>query len=190
MALDDGLLDHRNPERRGKEQLGSAKRRRGHANDRELVLVDLDRLPHNTGIALKMAMPVRVTQHHVGSAVRAVLIGSVKKTPELRLNAHRVEVVAAREVRPRSRWIPAGIHAHGAHDVVRDHALERPIPVAQIHIIGIRLRRVLQTLNHVEILRIRHIDRPQHQRVQHAEHHRVRANPQRQRQDRRHRKSR
>ena len=41
VALDGGLLDHRNPHRRRKEQLCAPKRRRRHADDRELVLVDL-----------------------------------------------------------------------------------------------------------------------------------------------------
>ena len=58
------------------------------------------------------------------------------------------------------------------------HALKRPVPAPQIHVIEIGLGRILEALHHVEILRIRHFHRPQHHRVHHAEHHRVGADGQ------------
>jgi len=69
------------------------------------------------------------------------------------------------------------IDADRTHDVERGQAFERPIPVAQIDIIEIGLRCVLKALHEVEVLRSWHVNWPQHHGVQHAEHHRVRPNP-------------
>lgn len=63
------------------------------------------------------------------------------------------------------------------------------IPVAQIQIIGIGLRWILETLHHVEVLRVVHIQGVQHNRVQDAENHRIHPNPECKGQDRCHREA-
>ena len=96
------------------------------------------------------------------------------------MNFQRVEVVPARQIGPRRRGIPAGIHPHRTNELVRHQALERPVPVPQIHVVQIRLRWILEPLHCIEILRLGHVHRPQHQSIQNAEYHGICANPQRQ----------
>src|SRR6478609_8789636 len=101
---------------------------------------------------MKMTTPVGVAQNYVRGAVGPLLIGGVKKAPKMRLNPKSVEVISTRQVWPRSRGVPACIYPHGAHDVVRCHAFERPIPIAQIEVVGIRLRWKPIALQHVKTL--------------------------------------
>ena len=56
------------------------------------------------------------------------------------------------------------------------------VPIAQIDVARIRLKCYVRAIfGSIETLRVGHVERVQHQRIQHAEHHRVRANRQRQR---------
>jgi hypothetical protein len=159
VALDCGRLDHRNPHGGREEQLRAPKRRRSHTDDRELVLVDPHLPPHNTRIVVEMAMPVGIAQHHVGRAILPVLIGGVIKAPQVGLNAQRVEVVPTGHVRPCGGRISAGIHAHRTNDVEGCQALKSSVPVAQIDIIEVGLRRIPATLHQIKIPRIWNVHR-------------------------------
>ena len=51
------------------------------------MLVQLNNAAHHAAIILKMAVPIRVGEHDIWSAVGAMLIGSVEETAKIRLNA-------------------------------------------------------------------------------------------------------
>ena len=76
------------------------KLRRRHADDGKRMLVQLDHAAHHAAIILKMAVPIRVHEHDIRSAVGAVLIGGVEETAKIRLNAQHVEVVSAHFISP------------------------------------------------------------------------------------------
>ena len=145
------------------------------------MLVQLHRSAHHPAIILKMAVPVRVGQHDVRSAVRSVLIGGVKKSPQVRLNPQCIEIIPGRLQYPRARWIVPGIQSHRRHVVCRQ-ILKTPVALPQIQIIRIRMidRLVFPALDPPQTLRARNMQRPDHQRVQNSKYHRVRTNPQRQ----------
>ncbi len=69
------LVDHRHPRIRPDRYLCTVESRRRHAQDRERMLVDLDRAPHHRRIRMEPALPVAVAQHHVGRGVQPALIG-------------------------------------------------------------------------------------------------------------------
>ena len=71
------------------------------------MLVHLHNTAHHAAIILKMGVPIRVGEHDIGSAVRAMLVGGVEETAEIRLNAQGVEVVPAGFVDPDAGWISA-----------------------------------------------------------------------------------
>ena len=132
-------------------------------------------------------MPVRIAQNNVGGAIRPLLIGCMEEPPQIWLDSQRIEVISTREVGPRRRRSSVGINSHGTDDHRCNHALEGSIPVAQIQIIRVGLRRSLHSgkrpLDRVNILCLRHIQRSQDERVQNAEDDGVRANAQRQGED-------
>jgi len=51
------------------------------------MLVQVDDTAHDARIISKMSMPIRVGEHGIRSAVRAVLIGGVEETAKIRLKA-------------------------------------------------------------------------------------------------------
>src|SRR5216683_2482817 len=83
--------------------------RRRDTHYRERMLVELNRATHNLAVILKMGVPIRVGQHHVRCAVRAVLVGAVKKTAKVWLNSQCIEVVSTHLIDPCSGWISAGV---------------------------------------------------------------------------------
>lgn len=149
VALHDGLLDERHPEGGGKEQLCAAKGGRRHADDGEGVLVDLYGAAHDVGVAMEVTAPVRVAEHHVGRAVEAFFIGGMEEAAEIRMHAEHIEVVAGGEVRPCRGGIAAGIDADRTDDFVGDEALEGVVAIAQVEVVGVRVRRVLEALHGV-----------------------------------------
>ncbi len=143
------------------------------------MFVHLDGASNHTAITLEVTLPVGITQHNVGSAVGAVLIGAVKEAPKIGLNTQYIEVVSARLVEPDGRRTAARVQA-GRIDVVCDQPVKAPVPVTQIAIVGIRLHRgtvliptALSAFNHVELLRLGQIERPQNERIHHPKDHRV-----------------
>ncbi len=120
-----------------------------------------------------------------------MLIGAVEEAAKKRLNAQCVEVVPRHFIAPGLGWILARIQPYRREDV-RCQTIEAAVAIAQIEIVGIRSTLVLigSALECVEALRMGHIQRPQDQRIQYAEDHGVRADRQRQRQNRGDRESR
>ena len=57
--------------------------------------VQLNDPAHHARIALKMALPIGIAEHDVGSAVGTVLIGAMEEAAQIRLNSQHVEVVSA-----------------------------------------------------------------------------------------------
>jgi len=178
------IVHDRRPEIGKEEQQGSLERRRRHAEDGEGMLVYLDHMANHAGIVLKVGVPISVTEHQIGSAVRAVLIGVVKEAAKVRLNSQRVEVIPTYLVAHNLRGIPARIQAH-RNDVEESNRVEAVVAISQVKIIGIRRACILvgAVLDAVEAFGLRHIQRAQDQTIHHSEDHGVCANGQGQGQD-------
>src|SRR5260370_3320474 len=108
------------------------------------------------------------------SAVGAMLVGAVEEAAKKRLDVQSVKVVSRHVVAVGLGWIPACIQTYRNQDVSRQ-SLEAAVAIAQIEIVGIRrsLLLIASALDCVETLRVRHIERPQDQRIQYAKHHGV-----------------
>src|SRR5579872_1333492 len=132
---------------------------------------------------MKMGVPVRVTEHHVRGAIRAVFIGAVEEATEIGPNSKGVEIVSARFQTPGRRWILIRVECH-LTDAVGYKVLEATVTVAQVQIIWIRLVIVFmaRALQRIEAFSLRNIQGPQDQTIYHAEHNRVGADGHRQRQ--------
>ncbi len=64
------------------------------------------------------------------------------ESAEIRLNAESVEVVAADHIRPDDRGIStAAVESYATVNVIGNQRVEAAVPVTQIEVIGIRLRR-------------------------------------------------
>ena len=165
----------RDPVVRPREPLRAMERRRGHADHRERLLVQPHGRPDHARIATERAPPQSVAQDDVRRRVRAALVRRVEEPSDLRLNPQHVEVVAgdgdAAEPRPR-------VAAAQARFRVRpepDHVAEAGVSLAQVLEGGIRRRQVASAHarpvpNLVQALRVAHLERPQHDRVEHSEH--------------------
>jgi hypothetical protein len=103
------LLDDGDKELGREEHQGPAKGRRCDTENGEGVLVQSDHAAHDSAIIVKLSVPIVVAQHNVWRAVGAVLIGSVKETPEVRLKVQRVEVVPTRLHAPQKSGFVAGV---------------------------------------------------------------------------------
>src|SRR5262249_42545694 len=104
------LLVHHGYKEIGREkQERPVKPRLGYTDDGERMLVQLDDTAYNATIILKTTVPKRVREHHVRSAVRAMLIRRVNEPAEMRLNPQNVEVVSAHFINPGGGGILAGI---------------------------------------------------------------------------------
>src|SRR2546421_9552106 len=151
------------------------------------MLVQLNNTAHHATIILKMAMPIRVREYDIRSAVRAMLIGAVEEMANIRLNLQCVEVVPAHYIDPGARWIFASVQPCQS-DVISCQTVEAAVAIAQIEIVWIRLSPGLipTALDSVEALRLRHIQRAQYKRIHYTENHGVCANSQCQRENRNH----
>src|SRR5262249_27234439 len=126
---------------------------------------------------MKMAVPKRVAEHDIRSAVRAMLIGSVEKTAEVGLNAQSVEEVPAHLVQPGAGLISAGVQScllHGVSDEIHKAA----VAIAEVEVVRIRLEADAFPVDSPQALLLRQIQRAQDQSVQYTEHHGVCANGQ------------
>src|SRR5579871_6079460 len=75
LMVDDGHEELGSEEQQSTVELG-----RSNAEDGEGMLVEQNGVADHAAIAMKMALPIFISQHDVGSAVGAVLIGSVEET--------------------------------------------------------------------------------------------------------------
>ena len=103
-------------------------------------LLSLNNAAHHAAIILKMGVPIRVGEHDIRSAVRAMLIGGVEETAEIRLNAQYVEVVPAHFIEPGAGGIFAGVEP-GSVMLISCQTIKAAVAIAQIEIIRIRLVR-------------------------------------------------
>src|SRR5712692_8937647 len=117
------MINDRHKEIRRENQYRPVEPRWRHTYDRERMFVYLNRSAHNAAVLLEMVVPIRVTEHDIGSAVGAVLIGCVDKPSKIRLNAQCVEVVSANLKGPRQGWILAGVQPR-LSDVVSYQTVE------------------------------------------------------------------
>src|SRR5271168_145317 len=129
------------PQVRREEKLSAAEVGRGHAGNRVGMLVDLNGAAHRGRIAIEVAVPVGVAQYHIGHAVLAVLIGTMEEPAKIRLDAEGIEVIAADHIRPDDSRIPAtGVESDAAADVIGNKGFEAMVSIAEVEIVGIRLR--------------------------------------------------
>ena len=169
------LVHHGHEEIGREKQQSSTELRRRDTNDSKRMLIHLNNTADYTTIILKMAVPIRMTEHNVRSAVRTVLIRGVENAAKIRLNAEYVEVVPADFKDPGLGQVVARVQSYRG-GIKCSQVFEAAVAIAQIEIVRIGLPSPLAALDSVEALRARHIQRAQYQGIQHAENHGVRAN--------------
>src|SRR5581483_12316539 len=103
------------------------------------MLVDLNRAADHGAVLVEAGVPVRVGEDDIRSAVRAALVGRVEEASQKRPNLEDVEVIPADDVRPGAGRLSAGVESD-RRDAERREAVEAPIPIAEIEIVGIRLK--------------------------------------------------
>src|SRR5262252_443696 len=86
-ALHLFLVNDRDPEIGKDEHQGPPKLGWRYTQDSKGMLVQLNHTAHHAAIILKMAVPKRVSQHDISSAVRAMFVGTVEETAKIWLNA-------------------------------------------------------------------------------------------------------
>src|ERR1700722_7401567 len=145
------LVHHGHPESRGKKQLSAPEVRRGNAENREGMLVQLHRTPYDRRIAEEMIAPIGIAEYDVRAAVGAVLIGAVKEAAKIRLDAQRIEVISAGFIEPDLGRVTARVQPCRS-EVKREDAIEATVAVAQILVIGIRVQRLAPLFDRVEAL--------------------------------------
>src|ERR1700738_2147268 len=67
------------------EQQCSLEARRRYTDDGERTFVQLDHTANHASIVMETAVPIRVSKHDIGSAIRAVLIRGVEDLAKIRL---------------------------------------------------------------------------------------------------------
>ena len=146
------------------------------------MLVQSNDAADDRRIVLKMRMPVAVTQHDVGHAVGAMLVGGMEKPAHVRLNPQCVEIIPGDRLGPGARRIVAGVEAD-LREAECGEIIEGAVAIAEVDVIGIGLRArfVGPALDLVETVGVGHIERAQDEGVQNAEHDRGRADAQGQR---------
>src|SRR4030095_7379932 len=121
------------------------------------MLVQLDCAADYTAIVMEAAVPIRIAEHQVWSTIRAVLIGAVKETAEIWLNSQHVEVVASRGKARGDSWIVTRIESDKGEGK-RCQIIEAPVAIAQIDIVGIRLKTFIDPIHSsIEVLGVGHI---------------------------------
>src|ERR1035438_8007172 len=144
---------------------------RGYTDDGERMLVELKNTAHHAPIILKMGVPVRVCEHNIRSAVRAMLIGGVEETANIRLHAQYVEIVSTGLIDPDAGWIFPRVEPR-RRDVKICQTFKAAVAITQVKMVRIRLvRPTVLLLDSVKAFRLRHIQRPQDQRVQNTKDH-------------------
>src|SRR5690348_9118742 len=172
---------------RGESHEGAAELWWGYPDNGKWVLVELNRAPHQTSITLKMGLPIRVGEHQIRRTVGAVLIRSMKKTAQVRLDPQYIEVIAADLIAPDAGRIVAGVQT-ATGEVAGDHAIKAAVAITQVYVVGIGFvaKGIVGAPNHVQALGPRYIQGAQDQGVQRSENHRISADGYGQRQHRRH----
>src|SRR5262245_25759867 len=98
------------------------------------------------------------------------------------LNAEHVEVVPADLESPRAQRIAAGVE-RCRRDAERGQTLEAAALIAHVEVVRIRPESAVTLVDAVKAALLGQIERAKHERVQDAEHDRVRADAERERDD-------
>ena len=170
---------------RREEKHSAAEVSRRNPRNRVGMLVDLNRAAHRGAVAVEVAVPVGIAQDYKGHAVLPMLIGAVQQPAKIRLHAQRIEIIAADQIRPHHRGIPAAsVESDAADKVTGNQGCKSMVSIAQIKVIGVGMGGSVSSfegsLDRVKTVRVGHLDRTQHQRIQHAENDGIGANSQRQ----------
>ena len=130
------------------------------------MLVQLNDTAHHATIILKMGVPIRVGEHDIRSAVRAMLIRGVEETAKIRLNAQYVEIVSADVIEPSAGRIVARVERRRP-DGESCESIKAAVAVAQVEIVRVRFegRLIACALDFVEALRFGNVQRAQDQSV-------------------------
>src|SRR5271156_5738586 len=162
VPLSDLLLVHYRNKKIGIEkQEGPMELRWRYTEDGKRMLVHLNKPAHYASIVLKMAVPIRIAEHDIESAVRAMLIRAVEKLPKIRLNAQHIEVIPAGFVDPGRRRVFTGVEPR-LRDGKSGQTVKGAVAITQIKIVRIRLEPIVATmLESIEAFRLRRILRVQ-----------------------------
>ena len=76
-----------------------------------------------------MAVPIRIGEHDIRSTIRAMLVGGLEETSQMRPNAQYVEVVPAHFIDKDAGWIFAGVQP-GLSDIKRCQTIEAAVAIA------------------------------------------------------------
>src|SRR5271155_225723 len=102
------------------------------------MFIDENCLANYLRIAAEMASPIPVAQDRIRRGVGTMLVHTMEKSTEVRLNACDSKVISRRFVKPDRRWIFASIQASRVHSV-RCQAGKSGCLVAHVDIIRIGL---------------------------------------------------
>ncbi len=160
---------------------GSVKRRRSDARHRELSVVDLDGPADDQRIRTEVPTPETVAEDDDGRG--AGFIGGHERPPQRRVDAEHIEIARGDELGERRMGISSSSERY-RRDGGSEQAGERGVVVADVLVIGIRER------DRAAGARLREDDRHprraadacervEGQALQHREHGRVQANPER-----------
>jgi hypothetical protein len=136
--------------------------------------------PATCGVAAETVLPAGVADHGIRAGVGMGVLGGREEPAQRRLDAQRFEVVAGYQVAPHAVRASVVIERHHG-DAVGEQRFEHRVAVANVSVVGEGLRGAARVIDEVDPRGIGDGQRLQHQGVEHAEHHRVRADPQRQR---------
>jgi hypothetical protein len=161
-----------------------AKIRRRYADHREGMLVDAHNPPDDAAVVLEPRVPIPVAQHQIWRTPRSMLVRHCVQAAQVWM------YIQNREVIPRSRessgcfGVVARIDGRAQSKVERRQILKAVVPVAQVQVARIRLKsHIGAILRPIQALRVRHIQRVEHKRIQNSKHYSVRPNRQCQRHD-------
>ena len=179
------LIRHGQPVLRPRKPLHAVELYRRHAHHRKWMLVEFDGRPDDAPIGMERASPQGIAQHHIRRGAGAMLVCRVKEPPYLRLHAQQIEIIAGYLIAGElaHRVMPAQFHSRVS--INPGHPAEGGVALAIIFKRGIRMRQELSSRpRHVaqliEALWVGHSERPQQNRIQHAEDDDVGANAQHQ----------
>src|SRR5216684_9207339 len=81
------LVNDRHKEIGRENQYCPAERGRRYPDDGKRMPVELENTAHHAEVTLKLAVPISVGEHNIGSTVRAMLVGCMDDPAKVRLNA-------------------------------------------------------------------------------------------------------
>ena len=189
LDLDLCLHHHRRPDLGTVEQLRAVEAARRDAKNRVRLAVDTDRRSDDARVAAEARGPAVVAQDRDWALTGHAIVVLMKEAPSHRLHAEHVEVIAGGEIAPRATQCAAGIDVHRGRTEAND-AVECHVPVTYVAVVGEGRARPPTALHEEHAIRPRDRERPKRDGVDDTEDRRIRADAERQREDRDGRESR